>query len=76
MPVYTLEDVLGAVEGDGGAEESSLWTLRFDTEAYFAAKGQATFFPEVAVTFRVGPGQHYHVPVLLSPFSYTTYRGS
>ena len=39
--------------------------------------GAAAFFPEVAVTFTVdGDGQHYHVPLLLSPFGYTTYRGS
>lgn len=70
VPVYTLEDVLG----DAGAR--SRWTLRFDTEGYFAAQGRDTFFPEVAVVFEVAEGQHYHVPLLLSPFSYSTYRGS
>jgi 5-hydroxyisourate hydrolase len=69
VPVYTLEDVLDAV-----GKADSTWTLRFDVEAYFGA-GE-TFFPEVAVTFRVVEGQHYHVPLLLSPYSYTTYRGS
>ena len=53
------------------------YTLRFDTAAYFAASGRTTFYPEVAVTFIVaGGGEHYHVPVLLSPFGYSTYRGS
>ncbi|MET8740529.1 hydroxyisourate hydrolase [Streptomyces sp. NPDC004728] len=63
--------------------------LYFETEAYFAAKKQAeaqqdaprvrdsgAFFPEVAITFAVVPGEHYHVPLLLNPFGYSVYRGS
>ncbi|MEU5093557.1 hydroxyisourate hydrolase [Streptomyces sp. NPDC020996] len=38
--------------------------------------GGAVFFPEVSVTFAVAPGEHYHVPLLLSPFGYSVYRGS
>ncbi|RDG36206.1 2-oxo-4-hydroxy-4-carboxy-5-ureidoimidazoline decarboxylase [Streptomyces corynorhini] len=38
--------------------------------------GGAPFFPEVTITFRVGPGEHYHVPLLLNPFGYSVYRGS
>ncbi|KAL7959553.1 hypothetical protein V8C34DRAFT_279315 [Trichoderma compactum] len=68
VPVYTLEDVLGAVKGP------SRWTLRFDTAGYFGE--DKTFFPEATIVFRVEEGQHYHVPLLLSPYSYTTYRGS
>lgn len=53
------------------------YRLVFDTAAYFRATGQAGFNPEVAVTFTVAdPDQHYHVPLLLSPFSYSTYRGT
>lgn len=79
IPVYTLEDVLGDIEG------SSRWTLRFDTEGYFASLGGGegkekekveTFFPEVVVVFEVKAGERYHVPLLLSPFGYSTYRGS
>jgi len=73
VPVYTLEDVLGGVDAAGA--ETSRWTLRFDTEGYFAGE-EETFFPEVTVVFTVKKGEHYHVPVLLSPYSYTTYRGS
>lgn len=52
------------------------YRLVFDTGDYFAARGEATFYPEVTVTFAVtGPG-HHHVPLLLSPFAYSTYRGS
>ena len=49
------------------------YRLVFDTGGYFPD----TFYPQVVVTFTVtGPGQHYHVPLLLSPFAYSTYRGS
>lgn len=48
--------------------------LVFDTAAYLGADA---FFPEVAVAFQVGDAdEHYHVPLLLSPFGYSTYRGS
>ena len=63
--------------------------LDFETEPYFTAKKQAeaqqdaprvrdsgAFFPEVAITFAVTPGEHYHVPLLLNPFGYSVYRGS
>ena len=52
------------------------YRLRFDTAAYAGATGAATFFPEVVVTFVVEGDAHHHVPLLLSPFGYTTYRGS
>ncbi|KAF3058486.1 putative 5-hydroxyisourate hydrolase [Daldinia childiae] len=68
VPTYTLDDVLGEVE------TKSTWTLRFDTGSYFGEGN--TFFPEVLVSVTVEKGQHYHVPLLLSPYSYTTYRGS
>ena len=49
------------------------YRLVFDTGGYF----RDTFYPQVVVTFTVtGPEQHYHVPLLLSPFAYSTYRGS
>jgi len=49
----------------------------FGTGDYFAGQGRDTFYPSVAVDFTVAAGQaHYHVPLLLSPFAYTTYRGS
>jgi 5-hydroxyisourate hydrolase len=57
--------------------EAGTYRLVFDTAAYFAATSQTGFFPEVCLTFTVrDPEQHYHVPVLLSPFGYSTYRGS
>jgi 5-hydroxyisourate hydrolase len=55
-----------------------LYRLTFDTGAYERDNGVSTpFFPEATVTFSVrDEGDHYHVPLLLSPFGYTTYRGS
>ncbi|MGW1544757.1 hydroxyisourate hydrolase [Streptomyces sp. NPDC002309] len=64
--------------------------LDFAVEAYFEKKqadaqqdapanrdgGPGVFFPEVAITFAVVPGEHYHVPLLLNPFGYSVYRGS
>jgi 5-hydroxyisourate hydrolase len=59
------------------APEEGRYRLTFDTGAYFRAIGATGFYPEVSVTFVVGDGeQHYHVPLLLSPFGYSTYRGS
>ncbi|OAL45484.1 Hydroxyisourate hydrolase [Pyrenochaeta sp. DS3sAY3a] len=55
------------------------YSLTFDTDEYFGQRGIKTFFPEVEVKFVVraeAKGEHYHVPVLLGPFGYTTYRGS
>ncbi|WP_205621019.1 hydroxyisourate hydrolase [Intrasporangium chromatireducens] len=57
--------------------EAGTYRLVFDTASYFRATGQNAFFPEVSLTFTLSdPDQHYHVPVLLSPFAYSTYRGS
>ncbi len=50
--------------------------LTFDTGGYFAATGRTGFYPEVTITFTVDEERHYHVPVLLSPFAFSTYRGS
>jgi 5-hydroxyisourate hydrolase len=61
--------------GDPGGPGS--YRLRFDTGAYFEAAGERTFFPEVTIHFSVErPEEHHHVPLLLSPFGYSTYRGS
>lgn len=54
-----------------------MYRLVFGTGPYFAARGVAAFYPEVTITFTVAdPGAHHHVPLLLSPFAYSTYRGS
>jgi 5-hydroxyisourate hydrolase len=56
---------------------SGTYRIRFQTGAYFASRGTAGFFPVVEIQFTVHDGaQHYHVPLLLSPFGFSTYRGS
>ena len=53
------------------------YRITFETGAYFAAHSIASFYPEISVTFFIqDAAQHYHVPLLLSPFGYSTYRGS
>jgi 5-hydroxyisourate hydrolase len=68
-------DADGRVRDLGPARlEPGVYRLVFDTGHYLGPDG---FFPEIAVAFRItDPQAHHHVPVLLSPFSYTTYRGS
>ncbi len=63
---------------DGGAEfEPGVYRITFATGAYFGARGVASFYPEVTITFEItGRDEHYHVPLLLSPYAYSTYRGS
>ena len=50
------------------------YTLVFDTAKYFGAR--PTFYPRVIIDFAISSPEHYHVPLLLSPFAYSTYRGS
>ena len=54
-----------------------MYRLLFDARGYYAQHGIQSFFPIVTVTFEISnSAEHYHVPLLLSPFGYTTYRGS
>jgi 5-hydroxyisourate hydrolase len=75
----------GVTDADGRAGdllasaplEARTYRLTFETGAYFAATGRRSFYPRVEVTFEVAaPAEHHHVPLLLSPFGYSTYRGS
>ena len=74
----------GATDNDGrvgtiGPDrlEAGDYRLRFASGDYFAAQGTQGFYPEVVVVFTVADAEaHYHVPVLLNPYGYSTYRGS
>jgi 5-hydroxyisourate hydrolase len=75
----------GVTDADGrrrdlgveGALVLGTYRIRFDTGTYFRAGSVAAFYPEVVVVFAItDASQHYHVPLLLSPFGYSTYRGS
>lgn len=76
------EDVGGVTDADGRHRFSSeipagVYRLSFATGDYFAATGQTGFYPEVTVTFQVtDPQAHHHVPLLLSPYAFSTYKGS
>jgi 5-hydroxyisourate hydrolase len=60
----------------GGAPTAGEYRLRFATGDYFRGLGQAAFYPEVTVHVRLEANMKYHLPLLLSPFGYSTYRGS
>ncbi|XP_023139065.1 5-hydroxyisourate hydrolase-like isoform X2 [Amphiprion ocellaris] len=56
---------------------SGVYKLHFETAQYWASRGEASFYPYVEIVFTINePGQKYHIPLLLSRFSYSTYRGS
>ncbi|GMR12191.1 MAG: hydroxyisourate hydrolase [Gemmatimonadota bacterium] len=62
---------------EGGLGAPGTYRLSFQVGEYFAARGEPTFYPEVDITFAVEDSAgHYHVPLLLSRFGYSTYRGS
>lgn len=79
-------DITAAVtDADGRARLSEdelrvgTYQLAFASAEYFASSGTTTFFPEVTISFTVTEadrGSHHHVPLLISPYAYSTYRGS
>lgn len=72
-------DAEGRVLEFPGADslKAAVYRLRFETRDYFRALGVESFYPHVEIAFDVGdPGEHYHVPLLVSPHGYSTYRGS
>ena len=83
--LFAGEDLLaeGVTDRDGrcrlteAATGAGTHRLVFATGPWFAEQGRETFYPEVVLTFAVQePAEHHHVPLLLSPFAYSTYRGS
>jgi 5-hydroxyisourate hydrolase len=61
----------------GAAIAPGTYRLSFDTGGWYAARGESSFYPRVRILFSVSdPAAHYHVPLLLSPYGYSTYRGS
>ena len=60
-----------------GSLTPGVYQMRFDTGAYHQAQGVEGFYPEALITFEIKEtSEHYHIPLLLSPFGYSTYRGS
>jgi 5-hydroxyisourate hydrolase len=75
----------GVTDADGrilfaSETASGVYRLTFATGPYFSDRGLAGFYPEVVITFSTVTGEetpgHFHVPLLLSPYAYSTYRGS
>lgn len=76
----------GATDADGRVREllppgtslaAGTYRLRFALDSYFRQRGVEAFYPQASIVFTVRePAGHHHVPLLLSPFGYTTYRGS
>lgn len=61
----------------GQALASGEYCVRFGVADYYLARSKESFYPAITIRFTVSdPGQHYHVPLLLSPYGYSTYRGS
>ncbi|MDN4474771.1 hydroxyisourate hydrolase [Demequina sp. SYSU T00192] len=78
-----VELATGTTDADGRVSDlgpdrlhTGTYQLVFATGEWFADHGVATFYPEVRLAFGVADDAHYHVPLLLSPFGYSTYRGS
>ena len=63
-----LDDKVKLIEG--------IYKLRFETKDYFDKDRIPTFYPYVEIIFEINSDDHYHIPLLLNPFGYTTYRGS
>ncbi|SET69659.1 5-hydroxyisourate hydrolase [Hymenobacter actinosclerus] len=69
-----IGDFLPTAGKDG--TQQGIFKLTFLTKPYFAAKKQESFYPYIEVVFELTDGAHYHVPITLSAFGYSTYRGS
>ncbi len=55
---------------------AGIYKLKFDTKEYFENNSIETFYPFVEIVFEIKDKEHYHVPLLVNPFGYSTYRGS
>ena len=79
------EVACGATDADGRLRDwpaakslpTGMYRLIFDTKVYFAVRKIISLYPQIEIVFEVRDAQeHYHIPLLLSPFGYSTYRGS
>lgn len=61
---------------DGATLQQGIYKMRFETKDYFDKQQVQTFYPYVEIIFDIQTEEHYHIPLLLNPFGYTTYRGS
>ncbi|MBS1941248.1 MAG: hydroxyisourate hydrolase [Bacteroidetes bacterium] len=83
---HTWEDLaMGSTNADGRVPDllplgtnlvEGMYRIRFDVSTYFSNHGTKGFYPYIEVVFELAEDGHYHVPLLLSPWGYSTYRGS
>jgi len=67
--------IMDLVAADESLQPGS-YRLVFDTTSYFGKQNKKTFYPRITIEFSITDKSHYHVPLLLNPFGYSTYRGS
>lgn len=61
---------------EGSDDSNGIYRLTYHVKPYFKRKGIETFYPFIEVAFEISGDKHYHVPITLSPFGYSTYRGN
>jgi 5-hydroxyisourate hydrolase len=71
-----VTDVDGRCRDLAPEAKKGVYRLTFETRAYLARNGRESIYPEISITFICSGKEHYHLPLLLSDNSYTTYRGS
>ena len=77
-----IQIATGSTDADGRCRHlepdapAGVFRLTFETGPYLSSCGRRSIYPEIAITFQCDGSQHYHLPLLLSDNSYTTYRGS
>ena len=67
-----IADLLDA----GTPLENGIYRMVFETQQYFDQQDLKSFYPEIPIIFEITDQSHYHIPLLLSPYGYSTYRGS
>ncbi len=74
--ITNLDGRITDVLPPGKILEKGIYVMQFNTKNYYEANGQKGFYPEVSIQFEVTDNTHYHIPLLINPFGYSTYRGS
>ncbi len=73
--ITNKEGRLSNLLDEGTEPDLGFYKLKFDVKHYFSATDTETFYPVVEIVFEIKTIEHYHIPLLISPFGYSTYRG-
>jgi hydroxyisourate hydrolase len=71
-----ISDLVAKIEANGFALAEGIYKMIFYTGDYYLALQTKTFYPKVEIIFEIFDHSHYHIPLLVNPFGYSTYRGS